>query len=130
MATTIEKQLGRTALVETLGDPREFVAKYNEAARIHNIKHGQKLPLFGAETLEGLGIKPPLVDRRIVLGLQRRDEELRKGATGQATDEIAFNWIQISSELRWQESLKLCECPVGCFAISFWQVITDSSLCI
>jgi hypothetical protein len=62
MATTIEKQLGRTALVKTLGDPREFVAKYNEAARIHNTKHGQKLPLFGAETLEGLGIKPPPVE--------------------------------------------------------------------
>jgi hypothetical protein len=62
MATTIEKQLGRTALFETLGHPREFVPKYNKAARIHNTKHRQKLPLFGAETLEGLGIKPPPVE--------------------------------------------------------------------
>jgi hypothetical protein len=48
MATTIEKQLGRAALVETLKDPRQFVARYNEAASARNAKGGEKLPLFSA----------------------------------------------------------------------------------
>jgi hypothetical protein len=48
MATTIEKQLGRSTLVESLEDPREFVARYNEAAS------GAKLPLFSSEVLEAV----------------------------------------------------------------------------
>jgi hypothetical protein len=54
MAATIEKQLGRAALVETLGDPREFVARYNESAVARNAKDGEKLPLFSSEVLEAV----------------------------------------------------------------------------
>ena len=48
MATTIEKQLGRPALIETLQDPRQFVAKYNQAAP------RAKAPLFSPELLEAV----------------------------------------------------------------------------
>jgi hypothetical protein len=54
MATTIEKQLGRAALVETLRDPREFLARYNEAARARNAKGGERVPLFSSEVLEAV----------------------------------------------------------------------------
>ncbi len=57
MATTIERQFGRPALVETLGDAREFVAKYNLAANAHNAKGPDKLPLFSGELLQGVGVK-------------------------------------------------------------------------
>jgi hypothetical protein len=54
MATTIEKQLGRAALVDTLKDPRQFVARYNEAASARNAKGGEKIPLFSSEVLEAV----------------------------------------------------------------------------
>src|SRR5262249_51799478 len=57
MATTIEKQLGRAALIETLGDPRMFVARYNEAAATQKAKGGEGLPLFSAEILDAVGAK-------------------------------------------------------------------------
>ena len=57
MATTIERQFGRAALVETFGDAREFVAKYNLAASAHNAKGPDKLPLFSGELLQGVGVK-------------------------------------------------------------------------
>jgi hypothetical protein len=58
MATTIEKQLGRAALIETLKDPRQFVFTYNQAASKHNESLGPKLPLFSAEGLDSVGVKP------------------------------------------------------------------------
>ncbi len=51
MAVAIEKRFGRPALVETLKDPREFVAKYNEAAAANTAKSGERLPLFSQEIL-------------------------------------------------------------------------------
>jgi hypothetical protein len=51
MATTIERRLGRAALVETLTDPRTFVAKYNEAA---TSRAGDRLPAFSAEVIEAV----------------------------------------------------------------------------
>ena len=60
MATTIEKQLGRPALIETLIDPRLFVAKYNEAATMQKAKGGERLPLFSAEILDAVGTKTAL----------------------------------------------------------------------
>jgi hypothetical protein len=56
MAVTIEKQFGRTLLIRTLLDSREFVAKYNDAAAIANVKGSEKLPLFSAEILEAVGV--------------------------------------------------------------------------
>jgi hypothetical protein len=55
MAVTIERELGRPALVATLADAREFVARYNEAAVNENAKNGGHLPLFTAEILKAVG---------------------------------------------------------------------------
>jgi hypothetical protein len=55
MAVTIERKFGRTALVATYADPRQFVARYNEAAASENAKNGGHLPLFSAEILKAVG---------------------------------------------------------------------------
>jgi hypothetical protein len=55
MAITIERKLGRSALVATLADAREFVARYNEAAANENAEKGGHLPLFSAEILNAVG---------------------------------------------------------------------------
>jgi hypothetical protein len=56
MAVAIERELGRPALIATLADPREFVARYNEAAVKANVKNGGgRLPLFSAEILKAVG---------------------------------------------------------------------------
>jgi putative zinc-dependent peptidase DUF5700 len=57
MAVTIEREFGRTALVATYADPRQFVARYNEAAETENSRNGGNLPLFSAEILEAVGSK-------------------------------------------------------------------------
>jgi Putative zinc dependent peptidase (DUF5700) len=54
MAVTIEREFGRTALVATYADPRQFVARYNEAAEAENAKNGGNLPLFSAEILKAV----------------------------------------------------------------------------
>jgi len=54
MAVTIERELGRPALVATLADPREFVARYNQAALNKNSPSGRRLPLFSAEILKAV----------------------------------------------------------------------------
>jgi hypothetical protein len=54
MAVTIERELGRPALVATLVDFREFVARYNEAVMRKNAKNGGHLPLFSAEILKAV----------------------------------------------------------------------------
>lgn len=63
MAVTIERELGRPVLVATLADPREFVARYNEAAVKENAKSGGHLPLFSPEILKTVstaGSLPPV----------------------------------------------------------------------
>jgi len=57
LATTIEKQFGRAALIETLKDPRAFVLKYNQAAGIINASGGVKLVMFSPEIFEAIGMK-------------------------------------------------------------------------
>lgn len=59
MAVIIEQQFGRAALVETLKDPRQFLAKYNEAAAANNTKGGEPLPLFSDEILKAVGSQSP-----------------------------------------------------------------------
>ena len=56
MAVTIERELGRPALIATLADPHEFVARYNEAAVKANAKNdGGRLRMFSAEILKAVG---------------------------------------------------------------------------
>ncbi|TLZ34832.1 MAG: hypothetical protein E6K24_12810 [Gammaproteobacteria bacterium] len=57
MAVTIKREFSRPALVATYGDPRQFVARYNEAAEAENAKNGGSLPLFSAEILKAVGSK-------------------------------------------------------------------------
>ena len=47
MASTIDRELGRAALIETLCDPPAFMSRYNEAARRANAR-GRSLPLWDA----------------------------------------------------------------------------------
>lgn len=54
MAVTIEREFGRPALVATYVDPRQFIARYNEAAISRNAKDGGRLPLFSAEVLKAV----------------------------------------------------------------------------
>jgi hypothetical protein len=54
MAVTIERELGRPALVATLADPRDFVARYNEAAVNENAKNSGHLRLFSREILKAV----------------------------------------------------------------------------
>lgn len=54
MAVTIENELGRPALIATMADPREFLARYNEAAERINARAQQKLPLFRAIKLQAV----------------------------------------------------------------------------
>jgi hypothetical protein len=42
-------------MVATLADPREFVARYNEAAANENAERGGHLPMFSAEILKSSG---------------------------------------------------------------------------
>lgn len=59
MAVTIEREFGRQALIATFADPREFVARYNEAAVKQNANSASHLPLFSAEILQAVGAAPP-----------------------------------------------------------------------
>ena len=59
MAVTIEKHFGRDALVETLKDPRQFLAKYNQAAAANHAKGGEPLPLFSDEIQQAVGDQRP-----------------------------------------------------------------------
>lgn len=58
MAVTIERELGRPALIATFADPREFVARYNEAAMKQNAESGSHLPFFSREVLQAVGTAP------------------------------------------------------------------------
>jgi transposase InsO family protein len=86
MATTIERELGRPALVATLTDPREFVARYNEAAMAENARKGGHLPLFSAEILKAVGTVWSSPVRRIDIwaGAPRRPWAERPGLRSQA----------------------------------------------
>jgi hypothetical protein len=57
MAVTIKREFSRPALVATYGDPRQFVARYNEAAEAENAKNAGSLPLFSAKILKAVGSK-------------------------------------------------------------------------
>jgi hypothetical protein len=54
MASTIERELGRDALVGSLCEPTHFIALYNDAARRANAR-GATLPIWSAELVKRLG---------------------------------------------------------------------------
>jgi hypothetical protein len=54
MASTIERELGRDALVGSLCEPTHFIALYNDAARQANAR-GSTLPIWNAELVKRLG---------------------------------------------------------------------------
>ncbi len=60
MGTTVEKRFGRAVLIECMSDPRQLLAKYNQAAAEQNAAGKEaKLPLWSAEVLKAVGIEMP-----------------------------------------------------------------------
>ena len=55
MGRTVEKRYGRRALIECMTDPRQLLAKYNEAAAEINAAGKGPLPVWSAEVLRGIG---------------------------------------------------------------------------
>jgi hypothetical protein len=55
MGQTVEKRFGRAVLIECMADPRQLLAKYNQAATEQNASGKEKLPLWGAEVLTAVG---------------------------------------------------------------------------
>ena len=58
MASTIERELGREALVSSICSPPQLLAAYNRAARRINQRGGESLPLWSAELFAALD-RPP-----------------------------------------------------------------------
>jgi hypothetical protein len=55
LGAEIERRFGRAVLVECMGDPRQLVARYNQAAAEHNAAGKlPPLPLFSAAVLEAV----------------------------------------------------------------------------
>ena len=55
MGQVVEKRFGRAVLIECMSDPRQLLAKYNEAASEQNaIGKEQKLPLWSPEVLKSV----------------------------------------------------------------------------
>jgi hypothetical protein len=58
MGSTVEKRFGRAVLIECMSDPRQLLAKYNEAATQANTAgKGDKLPLWSTEILKAVGVQ-------------------------------------------------------------------------
>lgn len=55
MGRTVEKNFGRAVLIECMTDPRQLLAKYNEAAANQNEKGKDKLPLWSSEIMQAVG---------------------------------------------------------------------------
>lgn len=55
MGAVVEKRFGRGVLVDCMSDPRELLAKYNEAAAEQNAAGQPRLPLWSAEVLKAVG---------------------------------------------------------------------------
>ena len=57
MGSMVEKRFGRAVLVECMSDPRQLLAKYNQAAAEQNAAgKDEKLPLWSPELLKAVGI--------------------------------------------------------------------------
>jgi hypothetical protein len=55
MGQLVEKRFGRAVLIECMSDPRQLLAKYNEAATEENAAGKDKLPLWSPELLKAVG---------------------------------------------------------------------------
>lgn len=55
MAIIIEKRFGRKILIECMLDPRELLARYNQATEELSLGGGEKLPLWSSELLRKIG---------------------------------------------------------------------------
>jgi hypothetical protein len=55
MGVVVEKRFGRATLIECMTDPRQLLARYNQAATEHNEKGAQPpLPLWSPEVLKAV----------------------------------------------------------------------------
>ena len=59
MGHLVEKRFGRTVLVDCMSDPRQLLAKYNEAAAEENAAGKDKLPLWSPELLKAVAGQTP-----------------------------------------------------------------------
>jgi predicted metal-dependent hydrolase len=57
MGQLVEKRFGRAVLIDCMSDPRQLLAKYNEAAGEANAAGKDKLALWSAELLEAVAAK-------------------------------------------------------------------------
>ncbi len=57
MGQLVEKHFGRAALIECMADPRQLLAKYNEAAKAADTAGSEKLPLWSDDVLNAVGVK-------------------------------------------------------------------------
>ena len=56
MGRTVEQHFGRAVLIQCMSDPRQLLAKYNEAAAKQNAAGNEKLPLWSDDVLQAVGI--------------------------------------------------------------------------
>jgi|HubBroStandDraft_6_1064221.scaffolds.fasta_scaffold196822_2 hypothetical protein len=57
MAVLVERRFGRKILIDCMLDPRELLARYNQAAAELNRSEGEKLPLWSPELLQKIGLR-------------------------------------------------------------------------
>ncbi len=57
MAVIVEKRFGRKVLIECMLDPRELLARYNQAARQINERGQERLALWSPELLQKIGVR-------------------------------------------------------------------------
>jgi hypothetical protein len=55
MGQMVEKHFGRAVLIACMSDPRQLLAKYNQAAAAENAAGKEKLPLWSPEVLKAVG---------------------------------------------------------------------------
>jgi len=58
MGQMVERHFGRAVLVECISDPRQLLAKYNQAATKDNAAGKENLPLWSPELLEAVSAPP------------------------------------------------------------------------
>jgi Putative zinc dependent peptidase (DUF5700) len=57
MAVIVEKRFGRKTLIDCMLDPRELLARYNQAAKEMNNRGGEKLPLWSPELMQKISVR-------------------------------------------------------------------------
>lgn len=57
MSVIVEKRFGRKVLIECMLDPRELLARYNQAAEDLNRGSGEKLALWSPELMRKIGVR-------------------------------------------------------------------------